>query len=167
MQQSLSVHRGSVLIFALLVLAILLAAALSVAGAALTEKRSAFATQQSVLAFQAADSAAERVLQRVYKIDSPLIASIPIDEDVGDDNLDDFATHLGRTTSPACSNGKVTGTNDNPSPAYTFAVTFLDKDGKTIACDVREWRDKVISIRSEGFFRNTSRVVEIGIRPRE
>lgn len=159
-------QQGSVLVFSLLVLSILLVSAIAVMGVAVIEKRSAFATQRSVIAFQAADSGAERVLKRIYVDNSPPVATVVINGDVGDDNPNELAGHLSETTGADCSGSSLTATNSN-TPSYSFVVTFLDKDGAAILCNDSQWRDKVVKINSQGFYRNTSRFIEMGIRPRE
>lgn len=167
--------RGSVLVFALVVMTILLVSAIAVATVALTEKRSAFATQKSVLAFQAADSGSERVLKRIYQNNSPLIASIPLNGNMqnttlnpnGNSTISNLIGSLANVTSTGCSAGVITATN-SANPPYQFQITFYEQASTTpISCSDTSWRDKVVKIKAEGFYRGTSRVIEVGIRPRE
>jgi len=166
MENSSKKQKGSVLVFSLLVLSLLLVSAIAVMGVAVVEKRSSFATQRSVIAFQAADSGAERVLRRIYIDNSPPVATIAINGDVGDDNLSALASGLNQVSGANCSGSSLTATNSN-NPAYSFTITFLDKDGTPILCSSAGWRDKVVKLNSQGFYRNTSRFIEMGIHPRE
>lgn len=164
-------QKGSVLVFSLLVLTILLASALAVMSVAVVEQQSSFATQRSVIAFQAADSGTERVLERIYQYASPTIAVWPIgdafvDGGIYDWDLDELATQLSDAQTKTCSSGVVSAKNSS-APDYLFQVTFLDEDDNAIDCNDLGWRDKVVKIRSQGVYRNTSRFIEMGVRPRE
>lgn len=161
--------RGSVLGFSLLLLSILLFSAIALVNVSIIERKSSFSGQKSVIAFQAADSAAERVLKRVYIDNSPSIAAVPLDAEMPEDGtLDELMNNLSSVTGATCTNGNITATNSpaSSSPGYTFQVTFYNSAGSVIACNDSQWRDKAVRIRSEGFYQRTSRVVEIGIRPR-
>lgn len=150
-----------------MMLSLLLFSGITVLSVAVVEKKSSFATQKSVIAFQAADSGAERVLKRIYIDNSPAVASVPLGGTMPDDaTLNALASDLDDVSGASCSSGRVTASN-NANPAYSFEVTFYDDTGSAISCGNTEWRDEVIRIRSEGFYQRTSRVVEIGIRPRE
>lgn len=159
------------LVFTLIILTILLVSALAVVTVSVAEKRSSFSTQKSVIAFQAADSAAERVLKVIYQDYSPPLPSVPINtflkiqDTVNGDNLEDVANRLFEGNA-SCSGDEITGSNTG-NPTYQFKITFYDQDRDEIACDNYFWRDEVVRIVAEGFFRNTSRVIEVGIRPRE
>ncbi|MEP7162317.1 MAG: hypothetical protein ABI747_00965 [Candidatus Moraniibacteriota bacterium] len=156
-----------------------LVSAIAVVSVAVVEKKSAFSTQKSVLAFQAADSGAERVIKRIYINNSPVIGlvlpGVPLNGNMstagGDADLNALKgqlTDVAGSPAAACDgvNKKITATN-NATPTYTFEITFFDVSGAKIDCSDNQWRDKVAKIKSEGFFRNTSRAIEIGIRPRE
>lgn len=163
--------KGSTLGFSLMLLSLLLFSGITLLSVSVLERKASFVTQKSVVAFQAADSGAERVLKRIYLDNSPLVSAVPIDSDMpGDVDLNALANQLSATSGANCSGGVISASN---SPAansnYTFQVTFYyDTDPThTIACDDRDWRDKVIRIRSEGFYQRTSRAIEIGIRARK
>lgn len=161
--------KGSVLGFSILLLSLFLFSGITLVSVSVLERKASFSTQKSVIAFQAADSAAERVLKRIYIDNSPLIATVPLNGTMPEDGtLNSLSNNLDFVSGPNCNNGVVSGTNrPNTSPDYTFQVTFFDATGTVITCGDNQWRDKVIRIRSEGFYQRTSRVIEIGIRPRE
>jgi uncharacterized membrane protein len=60
-------NKGSVLVFSLIVLSIVLSAALSVAVVNVSNRKSAGSTGQSVQSFQVADSGVEMALEAIYK----------------------------------------------------------------------------------------------------
>lgn len=160
--------RGSIIAFSIILLAILLTAGLSVASVASLEKRSSLATEKSVVAFQAADSGTERVLERIYKGNSPSLTSVDLEETMPDATLQQVATNLDGVSGGATCNtstNKITATNTE-NPRYTFQISFFDGSDNQITCNDTAWRDKVVRIRTEGFFRETARVLELGIKPR-
>lgn len=153
--------RGSVLVFTLLILAILLSTALSAAGIVVLGKNSSRATEKSALAFQIADGAAENVLKRIYK-DT-------------DSTLNDLADGLYADTEqggngPRCQNGAVTGVLPSASSgAYT--VTFYDSNDDPLECSgtgyatYNEWRAKLAKIVSSGTYGSATRAIDIAIEP--
>ncbi len=160
--------KGSVLGFSILLLSLFLFSGITLVSVSVLERKASFSTQKSVIAFQAADSAAERVLKRIYINNSPKLAFVPLNTVMlTDPTLNTLASSLSDVSGSGCASGVIGATNSPaPSPAYTFQVTFYDTTGAVIACGDNQWRDKVIRIRSEGFYQRTSRVIEIGIRPR-
>ena len=158
--------KGSVLGFSLLLLSLFLFSGITLVSVSVLDRKASFSTQKSVVAFQAADSAAERVLKRIYIDNSPSLASVPLNTAMlGDVTLTNLASALVETAGAGCAGGVVSGSNP-AAPIYSFQVTFYNAAGGIIACNDNQWRDKVIRIRAEGFFQRTSRVIEIGIRPR-
>jgi Tfp pilus assembly protein PilX len=161
--------KGSVLGFSILLLSLFLFSGITLVSVSVLERKASFSTQKSVIAFQAADSAAERVLKRIYIDNSPLIALVALNGTMpSDGTLNTLASNLSDVSGPGCTSGVIGATNSPAasSPDYTFQVSFYDTTGGIIACGDNQWRDKVIRIRSEGFYQRTSRVIEIGIRPR-
>lgn len=152
--------KGSILVFTLLVLAILLSAALSSAGIVITGKNSSRATEKSALAFQIADGAAENVLKRVYK-DT-------------DSTLSQLASNLYRdgngTGAPGCQTGGViTGTL--PGASGTYSVAFFDNNGAPLACSGtgysthNEWRTKLVRIVASGSYAGATRAIDVTVKP--
>lgn len=168
---------GSVLVFSLIILTMLLVSGIAIVSVAVLEKRSSFSTEKSVITFQSADSGAERVIKRIYINDSPTLVQVPLNGDIGsltnpnngDTTLDNLASNLIWTGSPTCdsTNKWISGTNNLPNPNYNFQVVFYDQLGNKISCNDNQWRDKVVKITSTAYYRNTDRAIEIGIRPRE
>ena len=151
--------RGSVLVFTLLILAILLSTALSAAGIVVLGKNSSRATEKSALAFQIADGAAENVLKRIYRN--------------SDATLGTLASNLyadGGQGTPTCDNGTVIGSLPQASSG-TYAVTFLDNTGTPLQCSgtgydtYSEWRTKLSKIVSSGAYGSATRAIDIAIEP--
>lgn len=161
--------KGSVLGFSLILLALILLSGITLVSVSVLERKASFATQKSVLAFQSADSAAERVLKRVYVDNSPLIASVPLNSPMpSDSNLALLGQNLDAANEVSCSSGVISGKNIvSASANYEFRVTFYDTNGATIGCSRTDWRDALVTIQSEGFYQRTSRVIDIGIKPRQ
>lgn len=166
--------KGSVLGFSILLLSLFLFSGITLISVSTLERKASFSTQKSIIAFQAADSAAERVLKRVYIDNSPLVATVPLNSTMPTDGtLNSLSNSLCSGASSTCSGascsaGVISATNSpSSSPNYTFQITFYDTSGTLIDCGDSQWRDKLLRIRSEGFYQRTSRVIEIGIRPRE
>ncbi len=161
--------KGSAIGFSIILLSLILLSGVSLMSASVLERKASFATQKSVTSFQAADSAAERVLKRIYIDNSPPISVIPINGTMPNDaTLTSLAGNLASVTGAGCSGGIVSATNSpSSSPNYTFQVIFYDSSDAVIACGDTQWRDAVVRIRAEGFYQRTSRVIELGIRPRD
>lgn len=165
--------------FSVMILGLFLFSGVTVVSVSTLERKASYSTQKSIIAFQAADSGAERILKRIY-LDNTLssscpscaLAITPLNGTLPDQDLDELTSNLcsgGSATcsGASCSGGVITATNGPAaSPNYTFSVAFYDSVGATIACGDNQWRDKVIRIRTEGSYLRTSRVIEIGIRPR-
>jgi hypothetical protein len=142
------------------------------------EKKSAFATQKSVIAFQGADSAVERVIKRIYINNSPLISACPLGSNLGvcpattdaDSTLTVLAGKIpGVANVASCtgsgSNQYISGSN-NGDPNYSFQIYFLDSSEVPVSCADPAWRDKTVRLKSFGYYRKTSRIIDVGVRPR-
>lgn len=168
MQKQYKNLQGSVLVFTLLVLSLLLSVTLSVAGVVITEKNSSSATQKSALAFQVADGATENVLKRIYK-----------DNDA---SLADMATALKPQSSglngdisveyvPQCFNGAIRVMRLPDLDAGSYSVSFFDTDSQPLQCSGpgydtnAEWRTKVARIVSTGTYGGATRAIDTTIRP--
>ena len=146
MFKTLKLNQGSVLVFSLIVLSILLSAAVAVATVSVANRRSTFSTAKSSQSFQVADSGAELVLQQIYKT-LPTHASINA-----------LAAALGGGA--ACSGGAIT---KNGVAGGDIKVSFYDKDNNLISCTDTAWRSKVVAIKSEGTAAGTTRLVETAV----
>lgn len=159
--------RGSIIAFSIILLSILLTSGLSVVTVAALEKQSSLSTQKSVVAFQAADSGIERVLKRIYIDNSPSVYTTALNAAMPDATLQQVAAGLQGVTGSSCNGGtnKIVATSSN-EPTYTFEASFFDGSDVQITCTDTQWRDKVVRLKIEGFYRQTSRVIELGIKPR-
>ena len=135
--------KGSVLVFSLIVLSIVLSAALSVAVVNVSNRKSAGSTGQSVQSFQVADSGVEKALKEIYK-----------------GSYTDLSTMRASITgSTACSNGSFSF----PVSGGTSTVTFFDTDNAVIGCTESDWRNLVAKIKVEGTSAGTTRVIETAV----
>lgn len=161
-------QRGSIIAFTLIVLSFILTSGLAVITVASLERKSGLVTQKSVTAFQAADGGAERILKRIYIDNSPSTMTIPKNGSMPDATLDDVAQNLTGVQAGATCNAATDAivATSNSTPAYTFQATLLDGSDAVIDCADATWRDKVVRMRVDGFYRQTTRVIELGIKPR-
>ncbi len=150
-------QKGSVLVFSLLVLSMLLAIAVSSTILVFVTKNSARSTERSILAFQIADGAAENILKRVYK-----------DTDGTLNTLADNLFHSG--ANPTCSNGVISGVLPSSSGTYTVTL-YEDEVGTELECSgagystYAEWRKKLLYIVATGTYGGTTRAINVGIEP--
>lgn len=136
--------KGSVLVFSLIILSIILSAAITVATVSVTNQRSASSTGKSVQSFQVADSGIELALQKIYKGNYA--------------TLNALATGMGGAAS--CTGGAI---SKNNVVGGSIKVSFYDNDGNLVTCTDTAWRDKVVRIKSEGAAFGTTRVVETAV----
>ncbi len=146
-------RRGSVLVFSLLVMAMLLSAALTGAAAIIATRNSARASEKSVLVYPIADAAIESILYRIYK-----------HADV-DATLNDFAGHLSGFDQCGVIDSGVIGKTPPSGISGTYTAIFLDNNGSVITCNDTAWRSKVVKIRVSGIYAGLTRVIEVGIAP--
>ena len=138
--------QGSVLVFSLIVLSILLSAAVAVATVSVANRRSTLSTAKSNQSFQVADSGVELVLQQIYK---------PVPTHA---NLNALATALGGGAT--CSGGSIVKTGVSGGD---IRVSFYDKNDGLVSCTDSSWRSKVVGIKSEGTAGGTTRLVETAV----
>lgn len=134
---------GSVLVFSLIVLAIMISGALAIATASIINRQSVGDSVASGRSFQTANSGVELILQKVYKGTYTDLNALAVDFGGG-------ACSGGVITNSAIAGGKV-------------SITFLDKDGAAINCTDTSWRSKVVRMKSEGTASGTTRVVETAV----
>lgn len=150
--------RGSALVFSLVVLSFLLISALSVATVSVTNKRSVLTSKNSTLSFQIADSAAEKILQQIYKVSD--ISSTPFTD------LGALAGALGSGVD--C---KITP-NPDVIQGTDYTVVFFENTGTAtepifdaITCDDPNWRINIVKMKILGTFGGVTRAIEVGIAP--
>lgn len=133
--------RGSVLVFSLIVLSIMLSAALTITAVTVSNRKSAGSTAQSVQSFQVADSGVERALKEVYKGSYATLAD------------------LGSGIGSSCSGGVVSYSVSGG----TAKIAFLDESNALISCGDGNWRSKLTKVKVEGTANGTTRVIETAI----
>ena len=136
--------KGSVLVFSLIVLSIVLSAALSVAVVNVSNRKSAGSTGQSVQSFQVADSGVEKTLKEIYKGSYT--------------DLNAMAGALSSSCTPG--SGKFAPFNVSGG---TASVTFFNTNNQPIECTSPTWRDDVAKIKVEGTSAGTTRVIETAV----
>jgi Tfp pilus assembly protein PilX len=130
--------QGSVLVFTLLALSVLLLGALSLATATLVGQKNAKNTDNSMQAFQTADSGAERMLAAI------------------NNNKGGQLSDLG-----SCSGGVVTGAIRNGSSQYN--VTFFDADNNQLTDCLNDDVSSIREIKSTGEFGETTRAIKTAV----
>lgn len=139
--------KGSVLMFSLILLSFMLISALSLAAVSVTERRASFSTEKSSRSFQVADSGVEIILQRIYSgtYDTSPLSALAV-------------------SGASCVNGEIIDSSTLSPSAYT--ISFYDNSGgKLMNCTDTTWRAQVVKIKSEGMSGNTTRALEVGVRP--
>ncbi len=151
--------KGSVLVFSLIILSIVLSSALSITMVNVSNRKSAASTAQSVQSFSVADTATEKVMQAVYNGSYPTL----------------YALYHDGLSSMAC--GEDTALiGGAPSPLViesivsqgvgSATVTLFDTAGSTLTdCTATNWRDTLASVKVEGSVNGTVRVIEVAIAP--
>lgn len=132
-------NKGSVLVFSLIVLSIVLSAALSVAVVNVSNRKSAGSTGQSVQSFQVADSGVELMLKKIYKDPTNVALS---------------------TLGTACTGGVVSTSVSGGLVRVSF---FDDTNAQVTDCTSTTWRDSLAKIKVEGTSAGTTRVIETAV----
>jgi len=136
---------GSVLIFTLVILLMMLSVAIGITTATISERKNASTSDSSVQAFQVADSGAEIILRKIYK---------------------DDCTSLNRLTHGCdvdCSDGVVTG---DIGDGNNYKIIFKDIDNELITrCNDPETIGYLKSVGTfgEGSIFQTSRAIEMDV----
>ncbi|MEK7494426.1 MAG: pilus assembly PilX N-terminal domain-containing protein [Patescibacteria group bacterium] len=146
--------RGSVLVFSLIILSFLLVSGISVATIATTETRTSLSADRSSVAFQAADSGAEIVLNEIYSVDYDLCPSTPASGKTC--QLDELGT---------CADDTGTAILSGSLGQSTYAVIFYTSSGQISSCSDTSWRNQAERLQSAGTYAGTVRAIEAGIDP--
>lgn len=151
--------KGSVLIFSLIVLLILLSLTITAAMLVIFSKGSSRSTEKSILAFQIADGAAENMLRRLYDY-----TDLDTTPSVLAGNL--YGTGVNGTGKPTCSGGVISG--KLPNSSGTYAVTLLENDKTKLNCTgyatYCEWRVRLASIVATGTYSGATRAIDVAIQ---
>jgi Tfp pilus assembly protein PilX len=130
--------KGSVLVFSLIILSIMLVTALTLLSSSVLQQKASLSTANSARSFQVADAGAEQVLYQLYK------------QNAG--SIEDVADNMGLS----CSDGVV----QNTSAGWT--IRFYDEeDNRFTDCDTGS--DQIAAIKSEGSSQSTVRAVEVAV----
>ena len=133
--------KGSILVFSLIVLSVILSAALSITAVTVSNRKSAGSTSQSVQSFQVADSGVEKALKEIYK-----------------GSYADLST-MASAFGTSC----LSGSFSFPVSGGTSTVTFFDTNNAILTCASPTWRDDVAKIKVEGTSAGTTRVIETAV----
>lgn len=150
---------GSVLVFALVVLAFSLVSVLSIATISTTERRASFATEKSSRSFQVADTGIEVILYTIYKKNDIVLPGGAYA------TLNALANAIGAGF--VCNSGEIL----DRTGAKTYTISFYSYDSDNEKWDKftecgntnPSWRVKITKIKSEGTSGNTTRAVEVGL----
>lgn len=133
--------QGSILAYTLILLGIILAASISMMAASVTNLKSVSSSNQSVNAFQIADSGSQVMLKMLKETTE---------------------TKLADMIAPAsCPIGQDATVNQTNFLGGSYRVTFKDGDGNTLKCS--DNTSEVASVKSVGTYRNTARAVEVAV----
>lgn len=136
--------KGSVLVFSLLILSIMLVTSLTILSSAVLDRKASLSTVSSARSFQVADSGVEEILYQIYKADHATLSAL-----------------AGAITGATCSGSSITF----PSAGGTSVVSLYQDETTLYAggCSGTDWRDKVVKIKSEGTAGSTTRAVEVAV----
>ena len=135
--------KGSILAYALIVVAIMLSVAASLSTVAVIDKKAASGIQFSVQSLQTADSGSQIAVKKINtEINKPVPGSI--------------ATAVGNCSVDSSPN------NTDGGPAQSaYTLTFFDKNGVQLLCT--DPVTSVASIKSVGTYKNTVRSVSVSV----
>lgn len=143
LKQKLS--RGSILVFTLLIMFILLISALGIASVTVIERKTSGTTGKSIQSFQVADSGAEIVLQKIYKDNLRTVGELAGVLGNCNDNDETLAVISG-----SIATGK------------DFKITFEDNSGNDIT-SCTDSATQISRIKSVGSYAQTSRAIEVAV----
>jgi Tfp pilus assembly protein PilX len=142
-------QKGSVLIFSLIILSLMLVTSLTLLSSVVLDQKAALSTGNSTRSFQVADSGIEQVLYQIYKV-----------KDVDATKLQALS-NMASATGAACDNGIITSSEG-------WLVAFYEgNNGETRmdSCSATDWRSRVTRIKSQGSLNGTTRAVEVSVKP--
>jgi hypothetical protein len=141
--------QGSVLVFSLIILAMMLTIAMGLSSIGATQKKDASATQFSVQAYQIADSGAQLALKKINE------AVVSTDLNLRKVNI----------AFPECVNSGGAALVTSPlvmGDNTSLTLSFLKADGTTrVACD--DSVSDIANIKASGTYRNTVRAVTVAV----
>lgn len=134
--------KGSVLVFSLIMLSLILTSALAIAAATMIERKSSLTSNKSTQGFQVADSGVEIIAKKIKEASwsGGAISSL---------------------AGVTCSSNAITGYTDSPTNKNKYVVTFYDSTPTQLACSDPIYR--IAKIKSVGSYGGTTRAVEAPI----
>ena len=130
--------KGSVLVFSLIILSIMLVTSLTLLSSSVLQQKAALSTANSTRSFQVADAGAEQVLYQLYQ------------QNAG--SIEDVADNMGLS----CDGGIIQDT----SAGWTIRF-YDDEENRFTNCDTGS--DQIAAIKSEGSAQGTVRAVEVAV----
>ena len=137
--------RGSILAYSLILLGIVLVAAIGMMSASVTNLKSVSSNDNSVNAFQIADSGSQDVIAKIRKASGSTVGDI-----------DTSGNMTCGSSSAVLSSGSSTGFLGG-----AYSVTFLKIDGTALKCS--DNISDIASIKSVGSYAETARAVETAV----
>lgn len=159
--------QGSVLVFALIILSIMLMSGLAIVATTITAMKGSASSDKSVQAFQLAESGMEIALKDFKDVSD---GSLPADYTIGDIGKSSDSACGGDECSATCSDSTLKIKLFKPEPENpNIEMTFTDSDGMKLACDAPILESavplvfRVKEIKSVGTFQGVSRAIGTGI----
>ncbi len=140
-RQKRSCKKGSILVFSLILMSIVLVSAISVMSTTIIGQNIAAVTDDSTIAFQAADSGAEQAFLEFRK---------------------NRIAILNQFSGGTCSGGVVTVNNLGINSRASYELLFYDADGAQVG-DCAVSTDTIQSAKSIGYYGKAIRAVEIAV----
>jgi len=134
-------QKGSILVYSLIILTVMLTMTVSMTSVSIMDKKSASSTQFSTQAYATADSGVQLAIRK-------LNAAIGNDKEIGDV----FA---------GCTSGKVPNNNDGGPEGALYELSFLDDSDNKLTCTDKV--SEVSSIKSVGTYKGTVRAVNVAV----
>lgn len=132
-------RKGSILAYTLILLGIILAASISMMAASVTNLRSVSSNNQSINAFQIADSGSQAVVKGLKEATGSKLGDVP---------------------GVTCSGGDAIASKEG-FLGGDYKVIFQDSDGKTLKCT--DSISDVASVKSVGTYGDTARAVQVAV----
>ena len=142
----LSIRKGSILAYSLIILATMLVIAVGISTVSIMEKKNAGKTDASVQALQTADSGAQLLIKAF---------------DDASDKTQQIASIL--PTSFSCSAGSISGDSGVSGTGTIVMTLYTDEAGATPVTNCGEQIQNIKSIKSVGTYNDTVRAVQVAV----
>lgn len=139
----LPVKRGSILAYSLIVLAIMIGITAAISMATVMQKKGASSTNDSVQAYQIADSVFQFAMREINRAVDPETDTIKV-------AFDD------------CEDKKVTKIDEMDVPDGTYELSFYNEQGVLLECSSPI--GSMSSIKSLGIYRDAARAIQVKVK---